>query len=121
MLGMMTVRLLLVAVRMEMFKMVNFTLPKYISGYFFVLITFVLNIIITFKGSSKEGDIDELYVSFNSSLRTPYMYTDETEFPNINFVTLPDIRQMLFSSFFFLANFILLKLLHGLAVLDAKN
>lgn len=106
---------------MEMFIRVRFTFLKYMAGYSFVLITFAVTIFITFKGSLKRIDIGELYVSFHSLLKTSFMYTGEIEFPNTNFVTLTFISQMILSLFFLMANYILLKLLYGLAVLDAKE
>jgi hypothetical protein len=91
------------------------------AGYSFVLITLALTIFINLKGSSKEGDIGDLSRSLQSFLKARSMSTCDIEFPNSSFVTLPDISQIIFSLFFLLASFILLKLLNGLVMLDAKE
>ena len=117
----MTGRLPLLAVKMEMFKRVCFTFLKYVASYSILIIIFALTICIIAKESQNLGNVGVSFELFSSMLKTFVLFTGDLEFSGLPFVTLPSAGYMIYPLFVFLMVVVLLNLLIGLAVFDTQE
>ena len=115
----MTGRLPLVAVQMEVFKSVTRRSFKYTAGFSIILMTSSLINLVAFKGSSTNGDNSVASVLSHAVLKTIGMFRGE--FSDIEFDILPGTSHVIFSLNVFLLTVILISLLYDLAVGDIQE
>jgi hypothetical protein len=115
---MMSGRLPLLAVQLEMLRTVSVTFLRYMMGYVTLLIAFALSFYILFRGSSEQGGAEMFANPFVSLLKTIVMFTGEFDASDLSFDTLPYTSHVIFLLFVVLVAIVLLNLLNGLAVND---
>jgi hypothetical protein len=108
-------RLPLLSVQLEMLRTVCWTFLKFMAGYVTLFIAFALSFYILFKGNSEERMFANPPVSL---LRTIVMFTGEFDASDLSFDTLPYTSHVIFLLFVVLVAIVLLNLLNGLAVND---
>jgi hypothetical protein len=113
-------RLPLLSVQLEMLKTVSWTIMRFMMSYILLLMAFALSFYIIFKGSS-ELDCGDMFANpFLSLLKTIVMFTGELEASNLTFEMLPFTSHVMFLLFVFLVAIVLLNLLNGLVVNDTE-
>jgi ankyrin repeat protein len=114
-------RMPLLSIQLEMLKTVTLTFLRYMTGYVLLLVAFALGFYILFKGSV---DLDGTNLFPNlllSLLKTMVMFAGEFEASNLSFENLPYTSHLIFLLFVVLVSIILLNLLNGLAVGDTEK
>jgi hypothetical protein len=114
-------RLPVLSVQLEMLKTVSLTFLRFMVGYVVFLITFALSFHILFKGSVEPdvfGFFDHLLTSIPKMI---IMFSGEFDATNLNFHKFPGTSHVIFSLFVVLVTIILLNLLNGLAVGDTEK
>ena len=113
-------RLPLLSVQLEMLRTVSLTFLKFMAGYVTLLIAFALSFYILFRESSEQSGAEMFASSPVSLLKTIVMFTGEFEASSLPFDTLPYTSHVIFLLFVVLVAIVLLNLLNGLAVNDTE-
>ncbi|XP_069704319.1 transient receptor potential cation channel protein painless-like isoform X1 [Periplaneta americana] len=113
-------RLPLLSVQLEMLKTVSLTFLRFMAGYVLLLVAFALSFYILFKGSLENDGEDMFVTPYMSMLKTIVMFTGELEASNLKYDNLPYTSHAIFLLFVFLVAIVLLNLLNGLAVNDTE-
>ncbi|GFG29710.1 hypothetical protein Cfor_09675 [Coptotermes formosanus] len=114
-------KLPLLSVQLEMLRTVALTFLKFMIGYFLLLVAFVLAFYILFKESFDAGCDDLFCGLFRSLLNTTVMFAGEFDTCSLSFDTAKYTSHVIFLLFVFLVSIILLNLLNGLAVSDTEK
>jgi ankyrin repeat protein len=112
-------RLPLLSVQMEMLRRVSWTFLRFMAGYILLLIAFTLSFYVLFEGSMQLDGANLFSDPFLSALKTTVMFAGEFDASSLSFDALPGTSHVIFLLFVFMVAIVLLNLLIGLAVGDA--
>ncbi|GFG31632.1 hypothetical protein Cfor_03205 [Coptotermes formosanus] len=111
-------RMPLLSLQMEMLKRVSLTFLWYMTSYVLLMVAFALVFYMLFKGSVDADGTDFFANPLLSLLKTIIMLTGEFDASSLPFDNMPYTSHVIFLLFVVLVTIILLNLLNGLAVSD---